>query len=194
MQPSSRQDELASLRLRLVAEPEPCAVDCRERELAHELLHMREQMKRLIDPVQACRTCGKGFPLPNGRWDGGYCCGGATENVFSQTELAVLRAAGTRPSDFRTREFKQAGCVFRGPNGCLLPPAHRPNLCCRYACRLLSDEYEQRGITRETKQLASKILRTFHEFSSLRDQRIEREHAHAIDRVFAQDAEKKRRG
>ena len=172
---STRQYELASMRLRLLAEARPGDVGLRERELAEELRGMREDMRALVASVRSCCVCAKGFPLPNGRWDGGYCCGGTTENVFSQVELASLRASGTEPSDFRMREHEHAGCLFRGPRGCELPAAHRPNLCVRYACRMLRDEFVVRGISEEVKHLASKIHLAFHEFEGLRARRLERE-------------------
>lgn len=183
-QPDSVQNDLASLRLRLIAEAGPHEVGPQERDLANELRLMREQMTRLIEPVEACRTCAKGFPLPNGRWDGGYCCGGTTENVYSQAELASLRASGTDPKDFRTRVTQQAGCVFRGPRGCSVAPAHRPNLCIRYACRPLRDEYKHRGIASEVSILASRIQRTFQHLCTLRDERIEQESIAAMERAI----------
>ena len=169
---SERQNELASLRLRLVAEPNQYEVSNRERQLAQDLRELRKQMIKLIVPVRACCTCGKGFPPPNGCWDGGYCCGGTTENVFSQVEIASLRAAGTDPDDFPAPDHRQAGCMFRSAIGCLLQPEHRPNLCVRYACRLLREEYENRGISAEVSKLASNIQRAFHEFSIQRDARV----------------------
>jgi hypothetical protein len=76
IRPVTRRNEVASLRLRLMSESPAEEVSPRERELALEMRAMREQMLRLIGDVQACRTCGKGYPPPNGRWDGGYCCAG----------------------------------------------------------------------------------------------------------------------
>lgn len=175
IRPVTRRNEVASLRLRLMSEAPAEELSPRERELALEMRAMREQMLRLIGDVQACRTCGKGYPPPNGRWDGGYCCGGTTENVFRQEELACLRASGTRPRDFRPPHCDHAGCSFRGPLGCSLPPVHRPNLCVRYACRMLNEEYESRGIAPEVKLLASKVQRALHEFQALRAERLERE-------------------
>ena len=181
IRPATRRNEVASLRLRLVSEASAEELSPRERELALEMRAMREQMLRLIGDVQACRTCGKGYPPPNGRWDGGYCCGGTTENVFRQEELACLRASGTRPRDFKPPHCDHAGCSFRGPRGCSLPPAHRPNLCVRYACRMLNEEYESRGIAPEVKLLASKVQRAFHEFQALRAERLERESLAQLD-------------
>jgi len=181
---SSRSDEIACIRLRLTAEISAGEYGSRELQLATDLRAMRERMLPLISPVEACRTCAKGFPLPNGRWDGGYCCGGTTENVFSQSELAALGAAGTQPKDLTVRQFHQAGCVFRGPTGCALPPAHRPNLCVRYACRILNEEYEKRGVSTDVKNLASQIQRAFNEFDTLRAARLEREAANALERAM----------
>lgn len=173
IRPSSRANEVASLRLRLLAELGPDEIPAREAELASRLRAMREQMITLIGEVEACRTCGQGYPLPNGRWEGGYCCGGQTENLFRQEELACLRAAGTRPGDLRPPRTDHAGCAFRGPRGCSLPPRHRPNICLRYACRALNEEYDRRKIARPVKALASEMQRTFARFVKLRAERLE---------------------
>ncbi len=175
LRPATRAHEVASLRLRLMAEASPRQVDPQERRLALRLRDMRTQMIGLIGDVRACRSCARGYPLPHGRWEGGYCCGGTTENVFQQEELACLRASGTRPRDFRTPRAVHAGCAFRGPRGCSLAPAHRPNLCVRYTCRDLHEEFSKRGIERQVRQLASQIQRTFSEYRSLRSNRLDRE-------------------
>ena len=172
------------MRLRLIAEPGPSEIEPEEWELADTLRRLREEMIATIQPVSACATCGRGFPLPNGRWDGGYCCGGTTENVFSQAELASIRASGTKPGDLRIREYEQAGCAFRCPNGCILEPAHRPNLCVRYACRMLNREYDERGISSEVRRIASSIQRTFSRFETLRNRRIEHEFLDAAERAI----------
>lgn len=192
IRPRSRHNEVASLRLRLVSEALPAEATPREVQLALELREMREQMLVLIGEVQSCRICGKGYPLPNGRWDGGYCCGGVTENLFKQDELACLRASGTRPRDLRPPRCDHAGCAFRGPRGCTLPPAHRPNLCLRYACKMLNEEYQQRGIDKDVKSLASRMQRTFAEFQTLRRERLQREALAPLEKE-AERAEEKRR-
>lgn len=175
IRPKTRANEVASLRLRLLSEATSDQASPREVELARALCSMRERMLTLIGEVEACRSCGKGYPLPNGRWDGGYCCGGTTENLFKQEEIACMRCSGTQPADLRPPRDDHAGCSFRGRFGCSLAPAHRPNLCVRYACRMLSEEYERRGIATEVRALASEMQRTFGEFQELRSKRLEDE-------------------
>jgi len=175
IRPKSRANEVASLRLRLLSEAGPDEASAREVEIARQLRSMREQMLELIGNVEACCTCGKGYPPPNGRWEGGYCCGGVTENLFRQEEIACLRASGTRPADLRPPRVDHAGCAFRGPHGCSLPPKHRPNICARYACRALNEEYERRGIAPQVRALASEMQRLYAEFRELREKRLEDE-------------------
>lgn len=173
LRPASRANEVASLRLRLISEASENEAPADEVRLARTLLDQRRAMIALIGVVAACRSCARGYPLPNGRWEGGYCCGGTTENLFKQAELASLRAAGTQPSDLRPPRGDHAGCAFRGERGCSLDPAHRPNLCVRYACRALWGEFDGRGIAHRVRSLASDMQRTFAAYERLRSQRLD---------------------
>lgn len=175
VRPRSRVQELASLRLRLTAEPSGGDVPDDERALALSLRAMRVEMMAALGALQGCAKCGRGHPLPNGRWDGGYCCGGTTENLFTQEELACLRAAGTGLLDLRPPRASHAGCAFRGPTGCSLHPTHRPNLCVRYLCRDLVEELEARGDLQAIRAIASRMQRAFAHYTRLREERIERE-------------------
>jgi len=174
--PSSRVNELASLRLRLMAELGAEQCSSQEVALASELRSKRRQMLVLIGEVESCKKCGRGYPRPNGHWDGGYCCGGITENLFRQEELACLRASGTLPTHLRPPRGVHAGCVFRGPKGCSLAPEHRPNLCVRYACKMLREEYKQKGIAEEVRVLASSMQVAFQSFCRLRAERLKSEY------------------
>lgn len=73
---------------------------------------------------------------PHGHWDGGFCCGGETEAIFVEAELATLAVAGARPADLRPPKDTEelAGCVFRGPRGCSLAAEHRPSICLAHLC------------------------------------------------------------
>jgi hypothetical protein len=175
VRPASRANELAALRLRLAAELGGRDVPAEERALARSLRAMRIETIDALGELQGCARCGRGHPLPNGRWDGGYCCGGTTENLFTQEEIASLRASGTDQLDLRPPRSSHAGCAFRGPTGCSLRPAHRPNLCVRYLCRDLVEELEARGDLKAIRAIASRMQRAFARYAQLRDERIERE-------------------
>ena len=54
----------------------------------------------------------------------------------------------------------------------------------RYACRILNEEYEKRGVSTDVKNLASQIQRAFNEFDTLRAARLEREAANALERAM----------
>lgn len=177
--PASRRSEVALVRLRLMAEPGPRDLDDECVAIARRLRELRVQMIRLIGSVQACGDCARGCKFPHGAWPGGYCCGGVTEHLFTQDELACLRASGTMPRNFRAPRSAHAGCAFRGARGCSLHPAHRPNLCVRYACKSLWDEYETRGIAGQVRAISTSIHVSFTQFTALRQ--TQRSHAIAAD-------------
>lgn len=119
-------------------------------------------------------------PLPNGRYAGGYCCGSPTENLFTEDELAQLFASGTRPRHLRSAARIQAGCVFRSPGGCSLPPAHRPNTCVSYICQDLARELGQRGDLARAEALAARITALFNKAARVRRERL-------LDRLLQAD-------
>jgi hypothetical protein len=143
--PRSRADEVAALRRRFAAAPGPGAASAEEVALAAELRRLRLALSEALAGVESCAGCAKGHPLPHGRWHGGHCCGTRTELVFTDDEVAALRLAGTTPSSLRPPEGDHAGCAFRGPEGCSLGPADRPNICVRFICRELDEELDVRG-------------------------------------------------
>ncbi len=174
--PRSKAEDLLRLRCRLMTEAAPEHGGNEERQAGLALRRLRIALVASLDGVQACATCAMRHPLPNGRWDGGHCCGGSTENVFTEIEIASLRIAGTRPSHFRAPSSDQAGCVFRGPTGCSLPPEHRPNICVRYLCRKLRQELRERDDIERVLPLCEEIYRTFTQFARLRAERLQDEY------------------
>lgn len=51
-----------------------------------------------------------------------------------------MKLAGVRARDLVPPEGDHAGCAFRGPTGCSLPPENRPSICVRYLCLELRAE------------------------------------------------------
>ena len=166
--PRSRADEVLAVRRRLVAQPAPSEASEEERALAGELLRVRTELTEALAGVTSCSGCARGHSLPHGRWSGGQCCGGSTEGIFTDDELAALRLSGTTPSRLSPPRSDHAGCAFRGPEGCSLTVADRPNLCVRYICRELEAELTAAGTLPRVKALARELGDTFARFSSAR--------------------------
>lgn len=120
-----------------------------------------------LGDVRSCSGCARGRSLPHGRWNGGQCCGGRTEDIFTDDELGALRLSGTTPERLAPPRSDHAGCAFRGPEGCSLDVADRPNLCVRYVCRELERELAESGALPRVKKLAAQLGRTFTRFSEL---------------------------
>lgn len=173
--PRSRADEVVTLRRRLAGAKGPAEAGAEARALALSLRQQREALSVALAGVTSCSGCSRGHPLPHGRWPGGHCCGTRTELVFTDDEVAALRAAGTTPADLSPPAGDHAGCAFRGPQGCSLAPADRPTLCVRFVCRELEDELRERGDLREIKALASALGRTFERYRRLREAEQEAE-------------------
>jgi hypothetical protein len=163
--PRSRADDVAALRRRLAR------VEGTEEEaaLAREIRRLREALAAAFTTVEACRGCARGHPLPHGRWHGGHCCGCRTEQVFTDDEVAALALAGTTASDLSPPRGDHAGCAFRGPEGCSLPPAHRPNICVRYLCRELEGELRERGELAPIRAIAADLNKAFERLRRMRE-------------------------
>lgn len=143
-----------------------------ERSMALDLLELRGRMARILRGIRSCSTCAVGHPLPNGRHPGGYCCGSATDNLFTEDQLAQLYASGTRPRHLRSAARVEAGCAFRGPGGCSLPPAHRPNTCASYLCGDLARELGLRGDLDRAEALAARIITLSNRAARARHERL----------------------
>jgi hypothetical protein len=166
--PRSRADEVLAVRRRLVAQQGPSDATDEALALALDLRRLREELTTVLAGVEACGTCARGRSLPHGRWSGGQCCGGATEGVFTDDELASLRLSGTTPAQLAPPRSDHAGCAFRGPEGCSLEAADRPNLCVRYVCRELEGELREGGSLTSVKAIARELGQTFDRFSRVR--------------------------
>lgn len=170
-----RAAELLELRRRLAALPGPGEVSGELMALARELRELRERLALALGAVEACSSCAVGHPLPFGKWSGGHCCGGTTDRYFSDDELHALALAGTTAARLRAPRGEQAGCAFRGPEGCSLSARDRPNLCTRFLCRELERELARRGALAVIAPLQEAIRVTFERFVELRERAAEDE-------------------
>lgn len=166
--PRSRADEVRAVRLRLVEQPSAAQASAEQTALARELLRLRRALIDALGSVTSCSGCARHHPEPHGHWAGGHCCGGRTDELFGDDELAALRLGGTTPERLEPPRSDHAGCAFRGPRGCSLEAADRPNLCVRYLCRDLERELGDRGDRAEIKALAAQIDVAFRRFQRLR--------------------------
>ena len=170
----ARAEEVAALRRRIASAPGATEVDPEERDAALEAARLRQALSDALGEVDSCRSCAKGHPLPHGRWSGGHCCGAATEVLFIDDEVAALRLSGTTPERLTPPADDRAGCAFRGPTGCALSVADRPNLCVRYLCLGLEAELRKRGDWTEGRALSVELGRVFDRFRRLRAERLAR--------------------
>ena len=169
--PRARADEVLALRRRLAAAPGPDAATADEIALAAEMRRLREALSTALEGVTSCSGCARGHPLPQGRYRGGHCCGTRTALVFTDDEVAALRLSGTTPARLVPPAGDLAGCAFRGPQGCSLEVADRPNICVRYVCQELQSELRERGDLREIKAIDAALTRAFERFCRLRRSR-----------------------
>jgi len=170
--PRSRADDLAALRRKLARRAGTHPVTVQEVSDAAELHRLRQQVSAAFGRCDCCATCAEGYPPPHGHHDGGYCCGGGTENVYSNDEIAALRLSGTRPWHLMPPRGEHAGCVFRGPTGCSLPAIHRPNICVSHICLPLSRELAARGDLDEVEALCDRMHDLFRRFMADRTSRL----------------------
>ena len=137
--------------------------------LARELRELRPRVLAAFEKVDACRGCARGHTEPHGHWAGGFCCGGRTDGVFDDREVAALALGGTRPGDLTGPAGDHAGCAFRGPEGCSLDGRDRPNVCVRFVCRELEAELREDGAWAEVRALTRQLEETFARFVRAHD-------------------------
>lgn len=181
-QPRSRADEVRRLRQRLIDQPLPASVGAEEAALARELFDLRLQMSQAMGAVESCKTCAIGHPPPHGHFAGGHCCGLKTEDAFNDDELSALRQSGTTPGHLRLPPAgsDHAGCAFRGPQGCSLATADRPNLCLRYLCPDLRREVSARGDLDCIEAIGQRMEAVYLQFITIRRQRLDEEELRAL--------------
>jgi len=167
-QPRARADQLRALRERLQRARDASPTTDEEVALARQLRELRERLDQAVGAVRSCSGCAVGHPEPFGHWQGGHCCGGRTEDLFTDDELAALALAGTTPGRLTPPRSELAGCVFRGPTGCSLAVRDRPNLCVRFLCRELEGELTVRGDRREIAAIQAELAGCFARFAALR--------------------------
>ncbi|MEM9693744.1 MAG: hypothetical protein AAGA56_14440 [Myxococcota bacterium] len=147
--PRTRADELRRLRARCDAQPSRWSLTPERRRRAEALLEEKNALAEALERGLAegeipCASCARGHPRPEGRWPGGHCCGGNTLSIFSAEEVAALKWAGVPITRLRPPRSDHAGCAFRGPAGCSLPPRQRPVICLRYLCQELRQHLRAR--------------------------------------------------
>jgi hypothetical protein len=170
--PRSRADDAAALRRRLIAAPGPGDAGAEEEEIdaARAIRRLKGDLSAAFREASSCGGCARGHPWPHGRWSGGHCCGGRTEEVFSDAEVAELRLSGTTPERLvLPPPSDHAGCAFRGPERCSLDPEDRPALCARYVCRELEAELRGRGELAAINALRAELRRAVERFARLRE-------------------------
>ncbi|MFH2007466.1 MAG: hypothetical protein ABI333_12850 [bacterium] len=172
--PTRKPAELRQLRQALREVRATGAHSADERALATVLRSSREQLASALGSLTACAGCATPYPLPASQWPGGFCCSGRTDALFDEGELAALHASGTRPRHLRPPRAARAGCLFRGPAGCSLPPRHRPNQCLRYLCRDVQHELHARRALARVEELCQENKALFERLLRLRKDRLER--------------------
>ncbi len=170
-----RIHNVAALRTRLKRSPGPNVASDNEVRLALEMRGLRKQIVASMSTVESCGTCARGRPWPHGRWHGGFCCGGSTDTLFSEDEVASLKQAGTRPHRLTILWSDSAGCDFRGPTGCALSAEDRPNICTRYCCQTLRTELRRNDALGRVEALSDRLLVAFNRFVQVRGARIDEE-------------------
>jgi hypothetical protein len=144
-----------------------------EQRLARQMRALREEIAAQMGVVQACARCAEIRGHPADPWPLGDCCTGAPGIVFDETELASLRASGTRPRHLRWGRTAGRGCPHCGPRGCRLPPRHRANRCLWYLCPELSRELHALGRLATVEQSCEQLAGLFQRYGALRRQRLE---------------------
>ena len=168
--PRSRADDVATLRGRLAALPGPDAAIAEEVEVAIEIRRLKEELSAAFGAPSSCGRCARGHPWPHGRWNGGHCCGGRTEGVFTDAEITTLRLSGTTPARLALPPpSDHAGCAFRGPEGCSLDPGDRSEICARYVCRDLEAELREQGDWGVVKALRAELRSAVEHLGRLRE-------------------------
>jgi hypothetical protein len=170
-EPRSRAEELAKLRARFRAQPNAREAGPLAVESAARLRELRVAMSDAFTNVEACRSCAKGRPEPNGHWAGGSCCGSRTLDLFTQDEVASLKLAGISFSDLEPPKGEHAGCVFRAETGCTLGPEQRPNICVRYVCLELRAEVREKPEWERISRLGAALRDEFARFEALKNGR-----------------------
>ena len=86
--------------------------------------------------------------------------------------IRTLRLSGTGPGDLVPPVAEDhAGCAFRGPAGCSLQAAHRPNICVRYVCPDLARELTGRGDLAAIDAIGARMEAIYLCFAKLRRDR-----------------------
>ena len=173
----SRAAELGALKRRMRAERATS-----ERDEALQIRSLKVRLAAATGAVSSCGSCATGKPWPGGAYDGGHCCSGQTEELFTAEDVAALAQAGTRPRDLVAPRGEHPGCAFRGPAGCTLSAEHRPVICVRFLCDDLRGELHRRGRLDEVEALAAELEHALAGFAAALAARREREWLDAVAR------------
>ncbi len=171
--PRQRLDALRQLQRRFLAQPAPAQACAEELQLATVLRELRQEVGALMGPLAVCARCAVGRPPPHGEGQGGFCCGGATEEIFDADELCALRLAGTTMAHLVPARPGLGGCLFRGPEGCVLPLAHRPSVCVVHLCPEASRELHRAGRLDTVERRSAELHLYLHHFRRRRAQGLD---------------------
>jgi hypothetical protein len=166
-EPRSRADEMTTLRARFRAQPSARAAGAEAVASARRLRELRVEMSRALSGVEACASCARGRPEPNGHFAGGSCCGARTFDLFTPAEVASLKLAGISARALDPPRGDHAGCAFRAASGCSLSPEHRPNICVRYVCLELRAELREKPEWARIAELGAALRDEFRRFEAL---------------------------
>lgn len=163
----ARTAELGRLLARYEAQPGPLLADPFARALAERIAHLKRELSEALDGVRACATCARGCVAPSGYFEGGRCCGTATLDVFTQSEVRAIKLAGVAPPSAPAEDGAEgAGCLFRGSTGCSLAPESRPARCLEYVCLELRVELEESERADRIRTLRRELSETLARFEA----------------------------
>jgi len=139
------------------------------KRLAAQARRLAEGLATSCGALHCCGSCGRFAPPPHGRYDGGFCCGGSTAELFCDHELQALALVGVRALQLKAAEDSEhAGCVFRGAQGCQLDISQRPIICLRHYCREAQRELHSRGLLSAAQRKIEAIDEAFGAFKRTR--------------------------
>ncbi|MEM9191895.1 MAG: hypothetical protein AAGF12_22170 [Myxococcota bacterium] len=147
VRPEGRREELSDLIQRQRNLEPSTTPTCRA--LAIDLLTLKAESYAATRETASCGRCRHAEEGDDG-YQGGFCCGASSAEVFSDGDLLALQAAGVELAPLleapRFREPRPKlptgadPCALLTAEGCGLEPAHRPVICVAYACRGLRRE------------------------------------------------------
>ncbi len=102
-------------------------------------------LMRRLRVVECCSICAT-------EQEGGGCCGAGIENWYDEYVLLMNLMLG-RP--IPGKRFDETGCLFLGPNGCLLMA--RFHFCINYLCHRIKEQLNRQELEELTAQNGKEI-------------------------------------